>query len=77
MTKNIHIARTGRHVSGGEHETFKTGKRIKRKTGQHSNGGEQPDKQAPHKQKARIENKHVAQGDIINEWCRGKRGCYK
>ena len=77
MTKNIHVARTGRHVSGGEHETFKTGKRIKRKTGLNSHGGETPDKQAPHKQKARIENKHVAQGDIINEWCLGKSKGYK
>lgn len=35
------------------------------------------DKQAPHKQKERIENKHVDQGQILDEWCRGKRGSYK
>lgn len=36
-----------------------------------------PDRQAPHKQKERIENKHVDQGQILDEWCRGKRKVYK
>jgi hypothetical protein len=60
---------------GGDKETKATAKRTHR-------AGPRPgtntrDKQAPHKQRERIENKHVDQGDILDEWCRGKRDHYK
>jgi hypothetical protein len=35
------------------------------------------DRQAPHKQRESKELKHVDQGDILNEWCCGKRKAYK
>jgi len=60
---------------GGDHETKKAAKRAHR-TGPRP-GTNTSDKQAPHKQRERKEVKHVDQGQILNEWCSGKRGSYK
>lgn len=61
--------------SGGDRLTRHTAKRMHKGMKPHSPGV--ADRQAPHKQKERIENKHVDQGQIIDEWCRGKRKAYK
>jgi hypothetical protein len=60
---------------GGDHENAQAAKRAHR-------GGQRPgtstaDKQKPHKQREPRELKRVDQGDIVNEWCAGKRGHYK
>lgn len=60
---------------GGDHEQKQTAKRMNSK-------GQRPgvgiaDRQAPHKQQAHKGLKHVDQGQIIDEWCAGKRGSYK
>ena len=60
---------------GGDHETRKVAKRA-HKGGQRP-GTSTPDKQKPHKQRESKELKHVDQGDILSEWCAGKRGSYK
>jgi hypothetical protein len=60
---------------GGDHENAKRAKSA-HKTGPRP-GVNVADRQAPHKQKERKELKHVDQGDVINEWCCGKRGKYK
>lgn len=61
--------------SGGHHEQRHTAKRMHKGMKPHGTGTF--DKQAPHKQKERKEVRHVDQGNILDEWCRGKRGCYK
>jgi hypothetical protein len=71
--KHIDGPRSG--DGGSDHENKKVAKRAHK-------GGQRPgtstaDKQAPHKQRERKELKHVDQGDIISEWCAGKRGSYK
>src|ERR1700676_3790500 len=60
---------------GGGPETAKVAKSA-HKTGPRP-GTNTSDKQAPHKQRERKEVKHVDQGQILNEWCAGKRGSYK
>ena len=60
---------------GGGKETAKIAKRA-HKTGPRP-GTNTSDKQAPHKQREHKEVKHVNQGQILDEWCKGKRGCYK
>jgi len=60
---------------GGDSENKKVAKSA-HKTGPRP-GTNTTDKQAPHKQRAKKELKHVNQGDIVNEWCAGKRGSYK
>jgi hypothetical protein len=60
---------------GGDHETKKIAKRAHR-TGPRP-GVNVADRQAPHKQREPKELKHVDQGQILNEWCAGKRGSYK
>jgi hypothetical protein len=60
---------------GGDHENKKVAKSAHRK-GQRP-GTSTSDKQAPHKQREFKELKHVDQGQILNEWCSGKRGSYK
>lgn len=62
-------------LGGGDHETKKVAKRAHR-TGPRP-GTNTSDKQAPHKQRESKELKHVNQGDILNEWCSGKRGSYR
>jgi hypothetical protein len=62
--------------SGGDVLTRKTS-RAMHSGGPRAAGARMSDKQAPHKQREAKELKHVDQGDIINEWCRGKRGSYK
>jgi hypothetical protein len=80
--------RSYKHVpdSKGKNDTDSGGDSLTRKTARamHSAGPLQKstrhhmhDKQAPHKQKERKETKHIDQGDIINEWCRGQRGNYR
>ncbi len=62
--------------SGGHREQKHTGRRMNHPmTGRR--GPHTSDKQAPHKQKERIENRHVDQGQILDEWCRGKRKAYR
>jgi hypothetical protein len=82
FTKKLHRGQAHKHVDGprasdggGDHENAKRAKRA-HKTGPRP-GTNTSDKQAPHKQKVFKELKHVKQGDIINEWCCGKRGSYK
>jgi hypothetical protein len=60
---------------GGDTENAKVAKKA-HKTGPRP-GTSTPDKQAPHKQRAKKELKHVDQGQIMDEWCCGKRGSYK
>ena len=59
---------------GGDHETKKVAKSTRAKAGPKYSAA---DKQGPHKQREKKENRHVDQGDILNEWCSGKRGSYK
>lgn len=80
--KKLHKGRAHKHVDGprksdggGDHENARSAKRA-HATGPRP-GVSTSDKQAPHKQKERIENKHVDQGNILDEWCRGKRKVYK
>jgi hypothetical protein len=70
-----HVDGDRKSDGGGGRETKHAARRA-HKTGPRP-GVNGPDRQAPHKQKERIENKHVDQGQILDEWCRGKRGCYK
>jgi hypothetical protein len=85
--KNSH-GRSYKHAtpSTGKDDTDSGGDSLTRKTAKamHSAGPLQGktrhhmhDKQAPHKQKEAKELKHVDQRDILDEWCRGKRGSYK
>ena len=60
---------------GGDHETKKVAKSAHR-TGPRP-GTSVADRQAPHKQREKKEVKHVDQGQILSEWCSGKRGSYK
>jgi hypothetical protein len=70
-----HVDGPRKSHGGGDHENAAKAKRA-HSTGPRP-GTNTSDKQAPHKQKAAKELKHVDQGQIIDEWCRGKRGCYK
>lgn len=69
--------------STGEDDTDSGGHREQRHTAKRMHKGMKPhgvgvsDKQAPHKQKERKEVKHVDQGDLLNEWCCGKRKSYR
>ena len=36
-----------------------------------------PDRQAPHKQRAVKESEHNEPGDILDDWCKGKRKEYR
>jgi hypothetical protein len=70
-----HTGKDGKSDGGGRSETSAVAKRAHK-------GGQRPgtgtsDKQAPHKQRERKELKHVDQGDIVNDWCAGKRRSYK
>lgn len=60
---------------GGGHELEKTAKRAHR-TGPRP-GTNVADRQAPHKQREKKEVRHVDQGQILSEWCSGKRKDYK
>jgi hypothetical protein len=60
---------------GSDTENAKVAKKAHR-TGPRP-GTNTTDKQAPHKQRAKKELKHVDQGDILNDWCSGKRKDYK
>lgn len=80
--KKNHKGRSFKHVDsernsdgGGAHETAKIAKRA-HKTGPRP-GTNVADRQAPHKQREHKEVRHVDQGNILDEWCRGKRGSYK
>jgi hypothetical protein len=80
--KKLHKGQAHKHIDGprkshggGDHENAKAAKRA-HSTGPRP-GTNTSDKQAPHKQKERKELKHVDQGDIINDWCCGKRKGYK
>jgi hypothetical protein len=65
----------GHSHGGGDHEVKHSARRAHSKGTRPGVGVH--DRQAPHKQKERIENKHVDQGMILDEWCRGKRGSYR
>jgi len=80
--KKNHKGRSHKHVDGprkshggGDHENAKAAKSAHR-TGPRP-GVNTSDKQAPHKQREFKEVKHVNQGQILDEWCCGKRGSYK
>lgn len=70
-----HVAEKNHYDSGADHENHHSAKRA------HSKGTRPgvgvADRQAPHKQKERIENKHVDQGNLISQWCAGKRKHYR
>jgi hypothetical protein len=74
-----HVAGRGKgeggSEGGGAKETEKVAKRAHR-TGPRP-GTNTSDKQKPHKQREHKEVRHVDQGQILNEWCSGKRGSYK
>jgi hypothetical protein len=70
-----HVEGTRKGAGGGGKETSKVAKRA-HKTGPRP-GTNTTDKQAPHKQREKKELKHVDQGQIMDEWCCGKRGSYK
>jgi hypothetical protein len=70
-----HVEGTRKGAGGGGKEDSKVAKRA-HKGGQRP-GTSTPDRQAPHKQRAKKELKHVDQGDILNDWCAGKRKDYK
>jgi hypothetical protein len=70
-----HVDGPRKSAGGGDDENKKSAKKAHR-------GGQRPgtstaDKQAPHKQREKKELKHVNQGDILNDWCSGKRKDYK
>jgi len=80
--KKNHKGRSHKHVDGprsshggGDGETEKVAKRAHR-TGPRP-GTNVADRQAPHKQREFKEVRHVDQGNILDEWCKGKRGSYK
>jgi hypothetical protein len=80
--KKNHKGQSYKHVDGarksdggGGRETEKVAKRAHR-TGPRP-GTNVADRQAPHKQREKKEVKHIDQGQILNEWCSGKRGSYK
>ena len=74
-----HVAgRTGKDShsdGGGAIETHMKAKRAHKKGPRP--GTNAADRQRPHKQREHKEVKHVDQGDILDEWCSGKRGSYK
>ena len=70
-----HIDGARKSDGGGGHETKKAAKRAHR-TGPRP-GTNVADRQAPHKQREKKEVKHIDQGQILSEWCSGKRGSYK
>jgi hypothetical protein len=70
-----HVDGPRKSHGGGDEENKKQAKSA-HKTGPRP-GVNVADRQAPHKQVRSKELKHVDQGDVINEWCRGKRDCYK
>ncbi len=70
-----HTGKDGKSDGGGHSETSKVAKSAHRKGPRP--GTNTPDRQAPHKQREKKELKHVNQGDIVNEWCAGKRKDYK
>ena len=69
-----HIAAHAERDSGGDQEM---GGPAAHATHGHRPGTATRDKQAPHKQKERIENKHIDQGDLLDQWCRGKSKRYR
>jgi hypothetical protein len=71
-----HVVEKGDSDGGGWKEVMHSAERAHRGGPRHG-GKKSHDKQAPHKQRERIENKHVDQGQILDEWCRGKRGHYR
>jgi hypothetical protein len=80
--KKNHAGRSHKHVDGprsshggGDKETEKVAKSAHR-TGPRP-GTNTSDKQKPHKQREHKEVRHVDQGQILDEWVRGKRGSYK
>jgi len=73
-----HVAGPRHHDSGGDHENHHSAKSAHKKGPlQGSTRHHMSDKQAPHKQKERIELKHVDQGDLLDQWARGKRKHYR
>lgn len=80
--KKNHKGASHKHVDGprsshggGDKENAKVAKSA-HKTGPRP-GTSTTDKQAPHKQREKKEVRHIDQGQILNEWCSGKRGSYK
>jgi hypothetical protein len=61
--------------SGGDHEGHSSAKRMHKQMKPFSPGV--ADRQAPHKQKAFKESEHNEPGDILDQWCCGKRSKYK
>ena len=70
-----HVAPAGKSDGGGEHELKHKARRAHPNRGQR--GPDVADRQAPHKQRAVKELKHIDQGDLINDWVMGKRKSYK
>lgn len=70
-----HVDGPRHHHSGGDHEGHSSAKRMHRQMKPFSPGV--ADRQAPHKQKSVKESKHNEPGDIVDQWCCGKRGSYK
>jgi len=70
-----HVEGRSSSDGGGGKETAKVAKSA-HKTGPRP-GVNVEDRQAPHKQRERKEVRYVNQGQIIDEWTRGKRGSYK
>jgi hypothetical protein len=64
-----------RHNSGGGPEKHATAARMHKQMKPFSPGV--ADRQAPHKQKAFKESEHNEPGDILDQWCCGKRSKYK
>jgi hypothetical protein len=72
-----------KHVAGRKHGSEGGGDRENAKVAKRAHStGPRPgtnvaDRQAPHKQRESKEIRHINQGQILNEWCSGKRGSYK
>jgi hypothetical protein len=82
FTKKNYRGQSHKHVDGprsghggGDHENKHAARRTNRSGP--NKGPEVADRQAPHKQRAVKELKHIDQGDLVNKWCLGKSKGYK
>lgn len=71
--KHVDGPRSGH--GGGDNETKHVARRAHAKGSRPGVGVH--DKQSPAKQKEHKTLKHIDQGQILDQWCRGKRSCYK
>lgn len=70
-----HVPASPRKNSGGDHEGHGTAKKMHAGMKPFSPGT--TDRQDKHKQRSVKVAEHNEPGDIVDQWCQGKRGSYK